>query len=137
MLRIDSANSTLPMSEQVNQGGLAYALDCRHLTKRFAEMPVVDDLSFTVRPGHILALVGPSGCGKTTTLRLVAGFETPDEGSIEIAGQVVAHDGSVQVPPERRRTGMVFQDYALFPHLTVGQNVGLCAGAKEGLRRSA
>jgi iron(III) transport system ATP-binding protein len=93
------------------------------LTKRFGDSPIVRGISFSVREGDILALVGPSGCGKTTTLRLIAGFERLDEGSIEIDGQIVA-DGDYHLPPERSRVGMVFQDYAVFPHLSVGQNVG-------------
>jgi iron(III) transport system ATP-binding protein len=90
----------------------------------------VDDLSLTVERGEIVALVGPSGCGKTTTLRLVAGFERPDAGSIAIAGTCVADAAGTFVPPERRHVGVVFQDFALFPHLTVGANVefGLPAG---------
>lgn len=105
----------------------APALDVRHLSKRFGDRLVVNDVSLSVSPGHILALLGPSGCGKTTTLRLIAGFETPDGGRIDIAGRQVAGEGA-NVPPERRRTGMVFQDYALFPHLNVGQNVGFALG---------
>ena len=72
--------------------------------------------------GRILALLGPSGCGKTTTLRLMAGFERPDEGKIRIGGRIVSSPTMV-VPPEKRRLGMVFQEGALFPHLTVEQNV--------------
>jgi iron(III) transport system ATP-binding protein len=98
--------------------------------------PAVDDLSLTVARGEIVALVGPSGCGKTTTLRLVAGFERPDAGEIRIAGAVVALAGRTFVPPERRHVGVVFQDFALFPHLTVGANVGfgLAAGRERGAR---
>ncbi len=94
------------------------------LTRSFAtgERPAVDHVSFTVPPGEILALVGPSGCGKTTTLRLIAGLERPDDGVIRINGRTVAGPG-VFLPPEQRRVGMVFQDHALFPHLTVAQNV--------------
>ncbi len=84
--------------------------------------PAVDALSLTVEEGEIVALLGPSGCGKTTTLRLIIGFEAPDAGRIQIAGRVVA-DGRQSVPPEVRGIGMVFQDYALFPHLTVVQNI--------------
>ncbi len=92
--------------------------------KRFWPGPVeaVDGVNLTVREGEIVTLLGPSGCGKTTTLRLIAGFEVPDEGTIRIGDQVVAGPRS-WVPPERRGVGMVFQDYALFPHLTVGENV--------------
>ena len=106
-----------------------------NVTKRFGrdEPPAVDGLSLTVAPGEILALLGPSGCGKTTTLRLIAGFETPDGGMVEIRGQRVAGDGAV-VPPEARGVGIVFQDYALFPHLTVGGNV---AFGLAGYERSA
>src|SRR6266545_990145 len=98
-----------------------------HVTKRFAadRPPATDGLSFTVESGRILALLGPSGCGKTTTLRLIAGFETPDQGRIAIAGQTVADaDRGIHVEPEARGVGVVFQDYALFPHLTIAQNVG-------------
>jgi iron(III) transport system ATP-binding protein len=83
---------------------------------------VVENLSFRVRKGEIFTLLGPSGCGKTTTLRLAAGFERPDRGLITIAGREVAGPG-VWVPPEKRGVGMVFQNYALFPHLDVISNV--------------
>ncbi len=112
-------------------------LTLAHLTKRFGPdgPPAVDDLSLTVERGQILALLGPSGCGKTTILRLIAGFETPDAGQVHIAGRVVA-DGRLGlcVPPEERGVGVVFQDYALFPHLTVEENVafGLRGRAREG-----
>ena len=78
----------------------------------------VDDVSLDVREGEFFSLLGPSGCGKTTTLRLVAGFETPTRGTLAIRGRDVTH-----VPPHRRDTGMVFQSYALFPHRTVFENV--------------
>jgi iron(III) transport system ATP-binding protein len=97
------------------------------VTKRFpgGTGPAVEGLTLAVRRGETLALVGPSGCGKTTTLRLVAGFETPDEGEILIGGQTMARAGArAFVPPEARGVGIVFQDYALFPHLTVADNVG-------------
>lgn len=82
----------------------------------------VDNLSFQVEKGEIYTLLGPSGCGKTTTLRLLAGFEMPDGGQISIAGNVMAGAG-YWVPPEKRGVGMVFQNYALFPHLEVERNV--------------
>lgn len=96
----------------------------RALTKRFTPVgpAAVDALDLDVHQGEVLCLLGPSGCGKTTLLRLLAGFEVPDAGSIEVAGRVVATAAS-QVRPERRRIGFVFQDFALFPHLTVAENV--------------
>jgi iron(III) transport system ATP-binding protein len=95
------------------------------LTKRFrpGDPPAVIDLSLRVEAGEVLALLGPSGCGKTTTLRLIAGFETPDRGTVDLRGQRIA-GGADLVPPEARGIGVVFQDYALFPHLTVAANVG-------------
>lgn len=105
---------------------------CSHLVKRFGEQVVVQDLTFTVPAGSILALLGPSGCGKTTTLRLIAGLEKVEQGQIEIGGQVVAN-GRVHIPIEKREIGIVFQDYAIFPHLSVAQNVGfgLPRGSQE------
>jgi len=94
------------------------------VSKRYGHGTViaVEEISFLVNRGEIVALLGPSGCGKTTTLRLIAGFEAPDTGSIEIGGRMVAREG-IFLAPERRGVGMVFQDYALFPHLTVRENV--------------
>ncbi len=111
------------------------ALMVSGLTRAFGHLTVVDDLSFEARQGELVALLGPSGCGKTTTLRMIAGLDTQDSGCIAIAGTVVA-DGATFVPPERRRVGMVFQDYALFPHMSVGRNVsyGLPRG-KASARR--
>ncbi len=105
---------------------------CSVIYKTFTSLPVVENVSFHVMPGRILALLGPSGCGKTTTLRLIAGFEQLDSGHIEIDGQLVAGDGR-HVPPEKRRAGMVFQDYALFPHMSVADNVGF--GLQRGKDR--
>jgi iron(III) transport system ATP-binding protein len=92
------------------------------VSKRFGRAVAVDRASLEVGRGEFVALLGPSGCGKTTLLRLIAGFERPDEGSVAIAGKTVA--GRAWSPPERRAVAMVFQDYALFPHLTVADNVG-------------
>lgn len=96
------------------------SLRVENLTKRFHPdlPPVVQKVSFSLERGEVFALLGPSGCGKTTTLRLIAGFEHPDAGAIYVDGQAITH-----LPPERRGIGFVFQDYALFPHLTVEQNV--------------
>jgi len=91
---------------------------------------VVKDLSLQLERGHIGCLLGASGCGKTTVLRAIAGFEPLCAGTIRLDGAVLSSQDA-QVPPERRRVGMMFQDYALFPHLTVGENVGF------GLRRQA
>jgi iron(III) transport system ATP-binding protein len=92
------------------------------LTKRFGDVAAVAGLDLTVRPGELVALLGPSGCGKTTTLRLVAGFMAPDGGEIRVGDRVLSSPGTV-IPPERRRMAMIFQSYALWPHMTVAQNV--------------
>jgi putative spermidine/putrescine transport system ATP-binding protein len=88
------------------------------ITKRFGETLAVDDVSLTVEPGETLGVVGPSGCGKTTTLRTVAGFETPTAGRVRFDGEDVT-----DVPPERRNVGLVFQSYALFDNMSVQDNV--------------
>src|SRR5437762_8577491 len=93
-------------------------LELSAIRKTFADTVAVDDLSFRMEPGEFLAILGPSGCGKTTTLRLIAGFERPDAGHILFDRQ-----NFTDVPPQHRNIGMVFQSYALFPHLTVAQNV--------------
>ncbi len=114
-------------------------IECRRITKRYGGGPVVDDVSFVLRPSEILALLGPSGSGKTTVLRLVAGFESPEEGEVSVLGRLVSGP-SVHVPPDRRHVGMVFQEYALFPHKTVAENVtfGLHRiGPRERERRMA
>ncbi len=91
-------------------------------SKAYAETPVVEDLSLSVHEGELLTLLGPSGCGKTTTLRLIAGLERPTEGVVRIEGEAVAGEGSF-LPPEERDVGVVFQEFALFPHLTARENV--------------
>lgn len=97
-------------------------LELRGLIKRFGEATAVDDVHLDVASGESVVLLGPSGCGKTTTLRMIAGFERPSAGTISIGGTVVSGDG-VFIPPESRRVGMVFQSYALWPHMTVLDNV--------------
>jgi iron(III) transport system ATP-binding protein len=92
------------------------------LTKRFGQVGAVVGLDLAVRPGELVALLGPSGCGKTTTLRLVAGFLAPEAGEIRVGDRVLSSPAAV-VPPERRRMAMIFQSYALWPHMTVAQNV--------------
>ncbi len=98
------------------------ALECRGLTKRFGDVQAVSGFDLTVKPGQIVALLGPSGCGKTTALRLIAGFEQPDTGTIAIGDRTVNVPG-YSTPPEHRNLGMVFQEGALFPHLNVAQNI--------------
>jgi iron(III) transport system ATP-binding protein len=99
------------------------ALRTLRLTKRFGEVVAVDSANLDVVDGEFLGVLGPSGCGKTTLLRLIAGFERPDDGGIEIGGRAVAGPRRND-PPERRRIGMVFQESALFPHLDVAGNIG-------------
>ncbi|THD83182.1 ABC transporter ATP-binding protein [Aliigemmobacter aestuarii] len=99
-----------------------HRLDVRHLSRSFGALSVVDDVSLTIAPGQVTCLLGPSGCGKSTTLRMIAGVERPDRGEIRIDGQAVFAPGR-NLPPEARSVGLMFQDFALFPHLTVAQNV--------------
>src|SRR3990172_2175819 len=94
------------------------------LTKRFAGFTAVDDLDLDVREGEILALLGPSGCGKTTTLRMVAGLERPTAGRIVFDGSPFVSVPDMHfVPPNKRNVGMVFQSYALWPHMTAFKNI--------------
>ena len=98
-------------------------LELEQLTKRYPGVTSVDGISLAVERGEFICLLGPSGCGKTTTLRMIAGFLEPDEGRIRVGDKVVSQPGSV-VPPERRNMGMIFQSYAVWPHMTVHDNVG-------------
>jgi spermidine/putrescine transport system ATP-binding protein len=95
------------------------AVELRHVTKRFGDVVAVNDVSLQIRDGEFFSLLGPSGCGKTSTLRMVAGFEAPTEGDVYIHGQLMG-----LTPPFQRNTNMVFQAYALFPHMSVAKNVG-------------
>jgi iron(III) transport system ATP-binding protein len=98
------------------------SVELRNLTKRYGPLAVVDDISLTIEHGRLVCLLGPSGCGKTTTLRLIAGFAEPSEGEIRVGDKVVS-SRSRTVPPERRNMSMIFQSYALWPHMTVAENV--------------
>lgn len=98
--------------------GARGAVTLSSITKYYGEQLAVDDLSLTIQPGEFISLLGPSGCGKTTTLRMIAGFEQPDAGDIRISGRSV-----LTAPPYRRDVNTVFQAYALFPHLSVAENV--------------
>ena len=99
-----------------------FAVRCTGVTKHYGLVAAVDGIDLAVKPGESLSIVGPSGSGKTTTLRLIAGFEAVDDGEISLRGTVVS-GGKAHVPPERRSVGLVFQEHALFPHKTVGENV--------------
>jgi spermidine/putrescine transport system ATP-binding protein len=105
------------------EGGVAVELS--GVTKRFGEFVAVDDLTLDIHEGEFFSLLGPSGCGKTTTLRMIAGFEEPTEGTISVAGEPMRG-----VPPYRRPVNTVFQSYAVFPHMNVFDNVAF------GLRRA-
>lgn len=116
---------------------MEYSLQADHLTKLFnGQLPAVNDITLRVKPGEFLSLLGPSGGGKTTTLRLLAGFERPTRGRIQIGNNIVADDSHF-IPPEKRRVGMVFQDYALFPHVDVAGNIafGLHGSRKDQVSR--
>jgi spermidine/putrescine ABC transporter ATP-binding subunit len=111
-LREDDAQAEAGLSEDV------YDVELRSITKRFGPVVAVDNVTLGVRRGEFMSLLGPSGCGKTTTLRMIAGFEQPDEGELLIGGK-----DALGVPPNRRDANMVFQQYALFPHMSVIDNV--------------
>lgn len=97
---------------------MALFLSVQGLSKSFGQVKAVDNVSFTAEKGQLVAILGPSGCGKTTLLRLIAGFESPDAGSVFVDGRRIDH-----LSPEKRRIGMLFQNYALFPHMTVAENI--------------
>jgi spermidine/putrescine transport system ATP-binding protein len=117
--------ATREVEPGADPAGRAVAVELAGITKRFGEHAAVDDVSLEIFEGEFFSLLGPSGCGKTTTLRMIAGFEQPDEGAIRVHGEAV-HG----VPPYRRPVNTVFQSYALFPHMTVFDNVAF------GLRRA-
>jgi len=98
------------------------SVELRGLTKRYGTVAVVDDISLTIEHGHLVCLLGPSGCGKTTTLRLIAGFVEPSAGEIRVGDKLVSSPENT-VPPERRNMSMIFQSYALWPHMTVAENI--------------
>lgn len=108
------------------------------VTRTYGDMRAVDDVSFETEPGTVMCLLGPSGCGKTTLLRIAAGIERPTTGCVQLGDRILAGPGAF-VPPEERGVGLMFQDFALFPHLTIAQNVafGLKALANGEARRIA
>ena len=97
-------------------------LTCKNISKTFDGATAVESVSIDLLPGEIMSILGPSGCGKTTLLRLIAGFETIDEGEIKIENNIISSN-QIHLPPEKRNIGMVFQDYSLFPHMNVEQNI--------------
>src|SRR5438270_6162284 len=107
---------------QENSGGDVASVELRGLTKRYGTLAVVDDISLRIEHGLLVCLLGPSGCGKTTTLRLIAGFVEPSAGEIAVGERVVSSP-SRTLPPEQRNMSMIFQSYALWPHMTVTDNV--------------
>ncbi len=109
-------------------------LEVFHLTRAFGGRAVVDDVSLSVAAGQVTCLLGPSGCGKSTTLRMIAGVERAEIGEVRIDGRLVAGPG-VHLPPEARSVGLMFQDFALFPHLTVAENVGFGLRAEKAERQ--
>src|SRR5262249_31904123 len=117
-------NDLLPrtVGERAPEGGCVPSVVLRGLSKRFGEQTAVDNVSLRIEHGQLVCLLGPSGCGKTTILRLLAGFTEPTAGEIAIGERVVSAPDRV-LPPERRNVSMVFQSYALWPHMTVAENV--------------
>jgi iron(III) transport system ATP-binding protein len=105
------------------------------VTKTYGKRLAVENLSLDVAPGESIAVLGPSGCGKTTVLRLIAGLERPDEGEIRIDGRQVARSGRNTVPAYERRVGLVFQDLALWPHLTVRGNLAFVVTSTATAKR--
>ena len=105
------------------------------LTKRYGDVAAIESLSLDIKPGELVSLLGPSGCGKTTTLRLVAGFLRPEAGEIWVGERCLSSPATV-IPPERRRMAMIFQSYALWPHMTVAQNVAYGLRFKTGVSRA-
>jgi iron(III) transport system ATP-binding protein len=112
-------------------------IDLDRISKNFGARVAIDELSLQIEKSERLILFGPSGCGKTTVLRLLAGLEVPDKGEIRIDGRVVATAGKNFVPPEKRDLGMVFQDLALWPHMTVQQNLMFGLDARGVPKREA
>ncbi len=112
-------------------------IEVDRVSKSFGERVAINQLSLHIERSERLVLFGPSGCGKTTVLRLLAGLEVPDQGSIRIDDRVVTRAGKNLVPPEKRDLGMVFQDLALWPHMSVQQNLTFGLNARGVPKREA
>src|SRR3974377_147072 len=117
----DAPLSMQTSREAIRRGSVA-SVALRGLTKRYGSQTVLDNISLEVESGKLVCLLGPSGCGKTTALRLVAGFLEPTAGEIALGSRIVSSPTRT-LPPEQRNVSMVFQSYALWPHMTVAQNV--------------
>jgi spermidine/putrescine transport system ATP-binding protein len=115
MTATEATTSSAAAGERDARAG---SVELDRVTKRYGDATAVDGVSLSIQPGEFISLLGPSGCGKTTTLRMIAGFEQPDEGDIRISGRSV-----LGAPPYRRDVNTVFQAYALFPHMSVAENV--------------
>jgi iron(III) transport system ATP-binding protein len=115
---------------------MSVLLELQSVSQNYGDKTVVDNMSFSLQQGEIACLLGSSGCGKTTVLRCIAGFEALKGGEIRLAGQLMASPAA-NVPAHQRQIGMVFQDYALFPHLNVQENVGFGLGKRSRSEREA
>ena len=124
-----TAEHTPKHSTQLNHA----AVEMSHVQVAYNDTPILNNLSFSLPAGEILCLLGPSGCGKTTALKAIAGLVTPQQGHIDLFGESVFSENRIDVAPQQRSIGFIFQDYALFPHMTVGQNIayGLSALSKQ------
>jgi iron(III) transport system ATP-binding protein len=110
-------------------------LELEHISRAYGGRDVVHDVSLRVLPGQVISLLGPSGCGKSTTLRIIAGVERQDSGRLLVDGRLISDGAAVHMPPEARGIGLMFQDFALFPHLSVADNVAFgLTGTKEAKR---
>ena len=106
------------------------------IQKRYGDFLL--DVDFSAESGEVSALLGASGCGKSVTLKCIAGIERPDRGCIELDGRVLFDSGKgVDLPPQKRRVGYLFQQYALFPNMTVEQNIAVCLGKLDKAQRQA
>ena len=104
------------------------------IVKSYGKELVVKNLDLTVQPDEFLTILGPSGCGKTTTLRMIAGLEEPDQGTIQLGDRVVfSRNDGVVIPPEARGLGLIFQSYALWPHMTVAKNITLALKEQKNI----
>ena len=115
------------------------AVSVREVTKRFGQRLVLREFSLDVEPGTTVGIIGPSGSGKTTVLRLIAGLDQPDAGEIRLNGRLASSSGRVHIPPAERNIGFVFQDLALWPHMTVAGNLRFVLESRrwDGLRQSS